>query len=231
MPTATPTLHYLYLPYLSKAAEECLAWLNIFADEFTDPDLSGWSVDLEDGKKRVQDSVVHLWTKSDMDRYPMLWRNDIFEGAGDEYYVEIRFRYSDITAYGTTIALNSGSCEGTRRPASEPVPPSSEDILRVHHLVDPDANKFQFRVKLLRGLVQWNGTPDDTDWHVVRVAVEGGQLYTLYVDGVRIGSASSSLRPTSIYIGNPTIQPFHGNWTETYVDYVRVARCVEWGRP
>jgi hypothetical protein len=63
----------------------------------------------------------------------------------------------------------------------------------------------------------------------VAVALEQGNRYSLYVDDVYIGSVVSNTRPTSVYIGNPTIQPWYGQWTQLYVDYIRISRCLIWG--
>jgi len=73
------------------------------------------------------------------------------------------------------------------------------------------------------------GTPGDTSWHEVDVSLENGNLYKLYVDGVYIGSVVSTTRPTSVYIGNPTIQQWDGQWTHLYVDFIRISRCLVWG--
>jgi hypothetical protein len=82
---------------------------------------------------------------------------------------------------------------------------------------------------MFRGQVVWVGTPGDTSWHVVRITLEPGNMYVLYVDGRRVGSVRSSVRPKGVYIGNPTIQPYFGGWTAVYVDYLRVSRCEVWG--
>jgi hypothetical protein len=184
---------------------------------------------MADGHELVRDSILHQWTLPRIDRYPLRWRNDIFEGVDDDFAVEIRFRYSNITAYGTTIGLNSSAYDGVRRKWSLPVAEGTEDILRVHHLVDPGGDVYLFEASLLEDRVTWYGTPGDTGWHVVRITLERDNRYSLYVDGELMGSVTSAMRPTGIYIGNPTIQPFFGSWTNTYVDYVRVSRCIEWG--
>jgi hypothetical protein len=101
-------------------------------------------------------------------------------------------------------------------------------MLNIHHVVDPVGGIYRFEISMLKGAVKWVGTPGDQDWHVVRVTLES-DLFTLYVDGQPVGSVSSSVIPRSIYIGNPTIQPFFGSWTQLHVDYIRISRCMEWG--
>jgi hypothetical protein len=181
------------------------------------------------GQQQVSDSVIHMWTQPSIDRFPMAWRNDVFAGAGSDFLFEARFRHSNFTAYGTTIALNSAVFVGDRFPAGQSLPAGVEDILTIHHVVDPTGSVHRFDISMLRGQVVWNGTPGDTTWHIVRVTLEQGNAYTLYVDGRRVGSAQSSLRPKGMYIGNPTIQRTFGGWTQLYVDYVRVAHCEVWG--
>lgn len=242
LPTATPTRtatpeitpfvqHYRYLlPLVLKDYPlRCLTWGLSFAEEFENPTLGGWAVDLGGGSQQVSGSAVHLWTGPESERFPLVWRNDLFQGAGDDFAFEVRFRHSDFTAYGTTIALNSAPYDGTRVPASHDLPNGIEDILNIHHVVDRDGNVYRFSVSLFRGRVSWQGDPGDQNWHVLRVTLEQGNLYTLYMDGQLVGSAKSDVRPRSIYIGNPTIQVWPGGWTQIYVDYVRISHCVQWG--
>ncbi len=229
-PTRTPSP--IYLPMLLKNPPlECLSWGYVFEEEFNNPALNGWSVSLATGTQEVTGGLIHQWVPQGTmsDRFPMVWRNDLFEGAGNDFRFEARFRYSDFTAYGTTIALNSAPYDGTRVLASVPVPPGVEYILNIHHVVDPVGGIYRFDIALFGGLVKWTGTPGDTSWHEVEVRLEGGNRYTMSVDGAEVGTVVSTTRPVSTYIGNPTIQPYFGQWTQVYVDYIRISRCLIWG--
>jgi hypothetical protein len=229
--TPVPTPVRLYLPAIRKGYPiwVCEEWGYSFREEFEAPALTGWSVTLAGGQQRVSDSVIRLWTQPSVDRFPLLWRNDLFAGATSDFQFEARFRHSDFTAYGTTIGLNSASFDGKRFPAAQSLPSGIEDILTIHHVVDFAASVYRFDISLLRGRVVWVGTPGDTNWHKVRITLDADNRYTLYVDGQRVGSATSTLRPRSVYLGNPTIQPFAGGWTQLHVDYLRVSYCVIWG--
>lgn len=231
-PTLTPTPYqgWIYLPKVLKNPPlVCQQWGYAFREGFDTAALPGWSLSMAGGQRQVSDSVIHMWTQPSIDRFPMAWRNDVFAGAGSDFLFEARFRHSNFTAYGTTIALNSAVFAGDRFPAGQSLPEGVEDILTIHHVVDPTGSVYRFDISMLRGQVVWTGTPGDTMWHVVRVTLEQGNAYTLYVDGQRVGSAQSFLRPRGIYIGNPTIQHTFGGWTQLYVDYVRVAHCEVWG--
>ncbi|MBM4429096.1 MAG: DNRLRE domain-containing protein [Chloroflexi bacterium] len=227
--TPTPTLARLYLPVIIKRiVPYCVTWGYTFDEEFNNPALPGWSQSMAGGQQQVSGGLIRLWTQPSTDRFPVIWRNDLFVGAGEDFAMEARFRHSDFTAYGTTIALNSVSFDGSRVPMGQPLPAGIEDMLNIHHVVDPIGGVYRFDISMLNGAVKWVGTPGDEAWHVVRVTMEQG-LYTLYVDGQLIGSTNSSLRAGSIYIGNPTIQRWNGAWTQLYVDYIRISRCLEWG--
>jgi hypothetical protein len=229
--TPVPTPVRLYLPKMLKGYPiwVCEEWGYTFREEFEDPALTGWSVSRAGGQEKVSDSVIRLWTQPSTDRFPLVWRNDLFTGAALDFQFEARFRHSDFTAYGTTIGLNSASFDGKRFPAGQSLPAGIEDILTIHHVVDVDASVYRFDISLLRGRVVWVGTPGDTNWHKVRITRDSDNRYTLYVDDQRVGSAKSTLRPRSVYLGNPTIQPFVGGWTQLHVDYIRVSRCLVWG--
>jgi hypothetical protein len=213
--------------------EECSQWGFTFREEYELPSLPGWQLSLADGRQEVADSVIHVWNQPVSDRFPLIWRNDLFAGTGESYLFEARFRHSNFTAYGTTIALNSAPFNGARIPAGTPLPAGVEDILSIHHVVNPSGGVLRFDITMFRrrsDAVIWRGTPGDGGWHVVQVTLERGNRYTLWVDGTRVGSVQSIIRPQSVYIGNPTIQPFLGGWTHLYVDYIRISQCVVWGR-
>jgi len=231
-PTTIPTisLYQLFSPIIWRNySMRCVTWGYSFAEEFNDPALSSWSGSLNGGHQEVRNGVLHQWTQPPMDRFPLLWSNGLFADAGDNFTFEVRFRYSDFAAYGTTIALNSAPVDGKRVLSPLPLAPGMEDVLNIHHVVDTAGNVYRFDVSLFKGRVMWIGTPGDTNWHEVRITVEQGEVYTLYVDGVRVGSIRSATRPVSMYIGNPTIQIWPGNWTQLYVDYVRISHCMSWG--
>jgi len=141
----------------------------------------------------------------------------------------VHFRFSDISAHGTTIALNSVPYDGERVPEELGLPPGWEDILSIHHVVDPMRSIYRFDVSLLGGQVLWKGTPGDTTWHSVMLTLQQGQHYMLFVDGHRVGAADSSLMPHSLYIGNPRTAPGAGPWTQLHVDNVQIANCLRWG--
>jgi len=209
---------------------QCTTWRREFEEEFTNPALGGWSVSLAGGAQQVSGSWVHLWTEPFSDDFPLVWRNDLFQNVGNEFDFEVRFRHSDLTAYGTTIAVNSAPYDGTRVRAGQALPAGLETILNIHHVWDSAANGVRyFSIRLLGGRVEWiSSDPSDTAPHTLRVTLEEGNLYTLYVDGQRVGSAKSTLRPASMYIGNPTIQSYAGAWTQIYVDYVHISHCATW---
>lgn len=230
-PTVTPTRSPIYLPLLLKNPQlRCLSWGYVFREEFDNPALTGWQVSLAGGNQTIMESVIHQWVPAMTDRFPMVWRNDLFEGAGNDFKFEARFRYSDFTAYGTTVALNSAPFDGNRVPASTQLPPGVEFIMNIHHVVDNDAPiNTRFDIALFGGQKKWVGVPGDTSWHEVELTLENGNYYSMYVDGAYVGSVTSSTRPVSTYIGNPTIQPWYGQWTQLYVDYIRISRCLIWG--
>ncbi len=233
--TSTPTqpviIHRIHLPVLLKnSPPHCAGRGYVVNEEFQDPSLAGWQVSRADGSLGVSGGVMHLWAPQMTKNFPLVWRNDLFAALGDEFLFEVRFHYSDLTAYGTTIALGPVAFSGTRIPASTQLPPGMASPLSIHHVVDVAAPaNSRFEVVLFGGAAKWVGTAGDTDWHVVKLALENGNHYSLYVDDVYVGSMISSARPVSAYVGNPTTQSYGGQWSQIYVDYVRVSRCAVWG--
>jgi len=228
--TPTPRIRYHYLPLILKVfPRTCVDAVPLLSEAFEDPLLGGWTADMAEGQRRVWASTLDLWTTPYTDRFPVLWRNDAFEQLGSDWVMEVRFRYSNISAHGTTIALNSVPYAGERVAEELGLPAGWEDILSIHHVVDPARGIRRFDASLLGGQVLWEGVPGDTAWHTAMLTLEQGQHYTLFVDGHRIGSADSSLMPQSLYIGNPRTAPGAGPWTQLHVDNVQVGNCLAWG--
>jgi hypothetical protein len=228
--TPTPRIRYTYLPLVLKVfPRTCVDSMALLSETFESPLLSGWSRDMAEGQKRVWAKTLDLWTSPYTDRFPVLWRTDGFENLGPDWVAQMRFRYSHVSAHGTTIALNSVLYDGERVPEELGLPPGWEDVLQIHHVVDPIRDIYRFDVSLLGGQVKWDGTPGDTEWHSVLLTLERGQHYTLFVDGHRIGSANSSLMPRSMYIGNPRTAPGAGPWTQLHVANLHVSNCLGWG--
>jgi hypothetical protein len=188
-------------------------------------------VSLAGGQQQVSNGIIHQWTEPLSNDFPLIWRNDLFTGAGDDFLFEARFRHSDFTAYGTTIALNSASFDGTRFPAGQGLPAGIENMLSIHHVVT-QGGVMRFDITMFSDrpdAVVWRGTPGDSNWHKVQITLEQGDVYTLYVDNERAGSVRSTVRPRSVFIGNPTAQFYFGGWTQIYVDYIRISHCADWG--
>jgi len=207
-PTATPT-------------PTCIAWAYVLREEFVDPELTGWRVDLGNGRVSVENSVISLRENPFWDfTFPIVWRNDGFPAEGDLVF-ETRFHYSHVTPFGVTIGVGSLPYHGNRYVQDKPPIPGVEDILSIHQFDE------EFRIKLLDRIV-WTGPQLDESWHQVRLELEGDR-YMLWVDGVYVAEARSNVRPISIYLGNPSIQFYSGPWTWLHVDYIWVSHCIEWG--
>ncbi len=233
--TATPTrsldtVFNVFLPKMMKGSiTQCIDYGMVWNEEF-DGDLSQWQTSLSGGRATVSGGVLHMTTDPSRQRFPLIWNNSLFDAVSDDYVCEIRFRYENMTVYGTTIALNTVPFDGSRREAVQPIAAGTEDVLSIHHVVSPNVNVFRFDATVLGSQVAWQERPQDTNWHIARLVVEPGGRHSLLMDGRLVWTQVSSIRPISIFIGNPTVQPWAGNWTELLVDYVRVFTCRQFGR-
>ncbi|GEM_PF-2341250 len=237
-PVVTPVVQWykLYIPGQPKLyPRRCTNWGQVFEEPFTlpTPEFRGWSLSLGGGQMEVRDGYMHMWTSESIDRFPIMWRNDLFQNAGNEYTVEMRFRHSDFTAYGTTIALNSRPYDGQRTQPGQALPQGLEDILSIHHVEGTEAGGVhRFDVTLLGHKVIWpTDRANDDRWHTLRLTLDEGSWYKLYLDNSPLPAiwVNDNRRPVSMYIGNPTTQRFWGGWTQLYVDYVRISKCLVYG--
>jgi PKD repeat protein len=233
--TVEPHDYNVYLPkVLKESCTGCCCQPCVFCEEF-EPQLPDWDEDLHGvHRKESVSSVLHLWNAPGVitNTFPLLWRNDVFDQVGSDFCLWIRFRHERVTAYGTTVAVNSQAVDpdsalfvDRRVPHTVYLPDHGiEDILNIHHLYTEGGVK-RFEVTMFGhrpDKVAWLGTPGDTGWHEVKVVLERG-VYTLWVDDHRVGSAEANgLFPSSVYVGNPKTMEEWGTWTHLFVDYIRV---------
>ena len=216
-PTATHTPAFTPTP---TRVPRCIRQGNVWNDEFEDPALPLWQSDWAMGYGRFQGSVMDLGVQTLQDEFPLLWTQLPFP-TGD-YALELRFRYGNPTAYGTTIGVGSVAHDGARYQEGTAPPSGIEDVLSVHQL------NTELRIRLL-GRIGWSRPAPDTAWHVIRLSREGS-TYTLGLDGRNIGSVPySGVTAQGIYLGNPAHMRHAGSWTPIQIDYVRLQACSVWG--
>ncbi len=210
-PTATPTP--------TPTPNPCTV---LFEDNFDNPALPGWSMDVpSSGQITVGGGVVTLRNRGGQytDRFPMLWRNDLFPAQGD-FVLEYRYRYESLTAYGVSVSAGSRAMPVPRQDQNKPVIRELGDFAGTHQF--NAQNTWQHTTQAES--VVWSGTRGDTSWHTVRVEVEGNTR-RLYVDGVLIGENTLDERPVSFWAGNYYLMTYWGDWSDVSLDYVRVERC------
>jgi hypothetical protein len=225
-PTATPTPQSgcLNIPLVIYRRElvptpYCAVYATVWGEEFEDPALPLWEIDSGEGRLHIEDGALHLSARAGgTRRFPFLWAHPPF--PDDAWVWEVRFRYGAPTPYGTTIGMGSEACDGTLYPEEGPPAIGLEDILSLHEL---DA---EFRIRLLDREV-WRTTQPDQVWHHVRLEYSQG-VFSLALDGELIGSQASPIAPVSVYLGNPSIQVWDGEWTPLTIDYARLWVCQEW---
>ena len=216
--TPTPTPSPSPTPTPTPTPNLCIT---LFEDDFDDPALPGWGKDVPaSGEISVSGGVVTLRNRAGQytDRFPMLWRNDLFPAQGD-FALEYRYRYEALTAYGVSVSAGSRAMPVPRQDQSQPVIRELGDFVGTHQF--NAANTWQHTTQAES--VVWSGPRNDTGWHTVRVEVEG-ETRRLFVDGVLVGKNTLS-RPVSFWAGNYYLMTYWGDWSDVSLDYVRVERC------
>jgi len=198
-----------------------MIWDYLLDEDFDDPALDGWSPDPAGGLLAIGNSALHMQERmGGASLFPLLWRNDAFP-IGEDFILEMRFRFPQASPYGVAVGLGSRPYDGTRYFAGEAPIPGVEDILSIRHSGE------SFRI-LFRQLMMWEGAPGDDGWHHIRLEREGTK-YILTVDGIAAGRIASAIGPVSLTLGDPAIQSVAGPWTHLEVDYIKVAYCAAWG--
>jgi uncharacterized repeat protein (TIGR01451 family) len=205
-------------------------------EEFNSPtDLSAWTISKPVGTDlRVEpipgstETGLHLFSTADTSTFPVVYRNDLFAGLNNCFCMEVRFKHTDFSGFGSTISVNSSPYSGERAdaiPNPDPGDPGKqlppyrlkgiEDMLSIHHV---KGSRPTFEVRLIRDPATdrwkwlWSGRVEDDALHTVQVQVLGDPKYGLRVrraDGewqqvtpVNPADTSSSLLPRSIYLGS-----------------------------
>jgi hypothetical protein len=202
------------------------SWQLYYSDEFNaGSDLVGWSIDRGDGNYWIDTAGGFLHLESNWGyTYPMVWRNNLFSyiNANNlDYAVEVRFRRTYLTSYGSAIGVGTANFSGTRYPASDQYPVNNyENIIHneQHQPASPGAFGGNENICLNQ---QRKPIPVDYTWHVGRAEFVG-TVGTHIFDGTVIGTATCTTRPVSTYVGNSYNQPFIGSWSFLDVDYIRL---------
>ena len=159
--------------------------------------LSQGAISLRNGAARV---FPYIWT-----------RQSPFPSTGD-FALEVRMKYDSIAGYGDGMYV------------AQPV---STDPVGVNGVFEPVVLTIWAGTEIgLQARIEDNqpvNIASPTTFHVYRLEYLGGQ-YSLFVDGsLVIGPVNSSLRPNTIWIGNPIFALGGvGDWTDFTIDYVRV---------
>ncbi len=202
------------------------SWQLYYADEFNaGSDLVGWSIDRGGGNYWIDTSGGFLHLESNWGyTYPMVWRNNLFSyiNANNlDYAVEVRFRRTYLTAYGSAFGIGTANFSGARYPAGDQYPVNNyENIVHneQHQPASPGAFGGNENICLNQ---QRKPIPVDYAWHVGRAEFIGTTGTHLF-DGAVIGTASCMSRPRSTYFGNSYNQPFIGSWSMADIDYIRI---------
>jgi len=245
-----PERFKIYLPSMAGPVyfcdPRCGQWE--ITEEFNSPsDLDAWTVNIPAGTDARIETIpgtsetgVHMFSTEDTSTFPVAYRNDLFQGLNNCFCMEVRFKHTDFTGFGSTVSVNSSFYNGERAdaiPDPDPVEPGRqlppyrlkgiEDVLSIHHV---RGSGPIFEVRLIRNPATdrwkwlWRGGVDDSELHTVRVEVLGDPVYGLRVrrEGgewqqvapVTPGDTASSLLPRSVYLGSHADQSQAANEDE-----------------
>ena len=134
--------------------------------------------------------------------------------SSGDFAIEARMRFDSLGRSGAGMYLllwPDSRPEGSNGPSG----PGTVRVFVVWP--DPDANRA--------GAVLLDGEPNrasPNDWHTYRVEYSG-DTYTLSIDGLVVDQRRSSVRPNSLWFGNPYFTFWSAeDWADPRVDYVRV---------
>lgn len=70
--------------------------------------------------------------------FPLVGRNDLFNGINAYWRLSLRFRYSEVTAYGTNIGVGTGTFDANSRlPYTSPARTDWGNLLGIHQVAQP----------------------------------------------------------------------------------------------
>jgi len=233
-----PERFKIYLPSLAGPLYECDPRCGQWEilEEFNSPtDLDAWTISKPVGTDLRIESIpgttetgLHLFSTADTSTFPVVYRNDLFADLSGCFCMEVRFKHTNFTGFGSTISVNSSNYGGERAdaiPNPDPADPGKqlppyrlkgiEDVLSIHHV---RGSEPVFEVRLIRDPATdrwkwlWPGGVDDEALHTVQVQVLGDPKYGLrvrraggewqQVAPVNPADTSSNLLPRSIYLGS-----------------------------
>ncbi len=181
----------------------------------------GWTVSLGvGGSNHVNfnaSGALQLRANDEVD-FPMVGRT--VTGVTPYWRYQVRFRYTEVALFGTSLAVGSAPFSTARVPWGVDSP-GREDILSIHQVHNAVNQVFH-----VEGFDTIHYTYDtnlgvDLNWHTVELEVSGS-TYVLRLDGTVIGTGAATRLPQSLYFGNPFTMPWTASWTDFVVDWVRL---------
>ncbi len=153
----------------------------------------------------------HIFLTSNGSSFPCLQSvTNPFPLTGD-FILEFDVHYTRVARWGTGLWVSNGSFE-----------PSSEDPSQAN-VFQSWANEDGLKIFLLGDLIY--ASQSGLGRYAIRLEYSNG-VYTVYKDGVMIGSSQSQLRPDTIGFGHPPADwvpfPYAGYWTSFEIDFVRI---------
>jgi len=258
-PTNTPTRTPQPTPEATPEGYEpppcSLSWSELWHADFEQPTLTGWGVDPAKGAVAVQDGALQLRNGSQVwEAFPLAWLERSFPTRGDLRF-SFRFRYSDHTAYGSSIGIGSEPYHGERVLAGASSPVWRVWGLALEDVLGAQAPQETLGTGPLAGALSTLGTenilsishrstaPGEGDFSIKLMGntVWSGtpgdsgwhsvqlelreHTYIVQVDDQEVGRAVSYWRPQSFFAGNPVILWIKGFWTEVALDDVTLSSC------
>lgn len=170
----------------------------------------------------ILDNGLMTFTHNAEHVVPYVWRGppsypSPFPSSGD-FSFEVRMRYDVLNGQGVGLQIrNWGN--------SEPVGDNNPFLVPfgsgVNYMIWGDLDGLRYEIHTAGFNQTYILTSGENDFHTYRLDYING-IYISYVDGIQVGSAiQSSLRPDTIWFGNP-VYTSGTNWSSFTIDYIRV---------
>lgn len=204
-----------------------------FEDDFTGQvlDLNKWAASNNGGLMSVNGGYLKLSSEfSTLFPYIRTISNPFpVEGA---YSIELKFKYIQTSPWGTGIIL------GNLLPIyGISVNDFVQNDAAITQFIVWQSLNDQFLIQTRHCIDQFNCDPNRTtifqrpysgDEHVLKISYENN-IFSVNLDGNNIANSAlenSTRRPSDIIFGNPIISDGNINWTDIWIDYVRVSSVL-----
>lgn len=200
-----------------------------FEEEFNNSSLDPtiWQVYQNGGRINISDGAINI-SAENTSTFPFIYsKNNPIPTSGN-FSLKFRMKYNRITTKGTGLLLAT-----ELPPNGAPDPSLSNPVFSRRYFLgiwQGPQSGFYFQYSgdcynqscSVPQILVWQKKNQDFDYHTIEFQYLNNR-YLIFLDGTNIFTSNpTSIRPTALWFGNPSVQGSGDKWANFEIDYIHI---------